>query len=159
MQLMWIVKHIFPPELPFGPPFASITASTLLGRLSTRCWNIADGTCFHSATRALERGRAMALGDLRSGLCACQSSSYTPKNHFCMDLALCTGEFYWNGKGFSPNCCHKVGSTESPRMSLYAVALRFSFNGTKGSSQNHEKPLQAIIPPPNCTVGPMHWGR
>ncbi|CDQ65692.1 unnamed protein product [Oncorhynchus mykiss] len=38
----------------FGPPlFAAITASTLLGRLSTRYWNIAAGTCFHSATRAL----------------------------------------------------------------------------------------------------------
>ena len=24
----------------------------LLGRLSTRCWNIAAGICFHSATRA-----------------------------------------------------------------------------------------------------------
>ena len=38
-----------------GPPFASLTASTLLGRLSTRCWNIAAGTCFHSATGALVR--------------------------------------------------------------------------------------------------------
>ncbi|KAK6322617.1 hypothetical protein J4Q44_G00074090 [Coregonus suidteri] len=27
-----------------GPPFAAITASTILGRLSTRCWNIAPGT-------------------------------------------------------------------------------------------------------------------
>ena len=38
-----------------GPPFAAITASSLLGRLSTRCWNIAVGTCFHSAPRALVR--------------------------------------------------------------------------------------------------------
>jgi hypothetical protein len=37
------------------PPFAAITASTLLGTPSTRCWNIAAGTCFHSATRALMR--------------------------------------------------------------------------------------------------------
>ena len=34
-------------------PTAAITASTLLGRLSTRCWNITAGTCVHSATRAL----------------------------------------------------------------------------------------------------------
>ena len=33
-----------------GPPFAAITASTLLRRFSTRGWNIAAGTCFHSAT-------------------------------------------------------------------------------------------------------------
>ena len=37
-----------------------------------------------------------------------------------------------------PNCCHKVGSSEPSRMSLYAVALRFPFTGTKGPSPNHE---------------------
>jgi hypothetical protein len=37
-----------------------------------------------------------------------------------------------NRKGPSPNCCHKVGSTELSRMSLYAVVLRFPFTGTKG---------------------------
>ena len=37
------------------PSFAGILASTLLGRLSSRCWNIALGTFFHSATRALVR--------------------------------------------------------------------------------------------------------
>jgi hypothetical protein len=37
------------------PPFAAIAAYTLLCRLSTGCWNIAVGTCFHSATRALVR--------------------------------------------------------------------------------------------------------
>ena len=38
----------------------------------------------------------------------------------------------WNRKRLSPTCCHKVGSTESSWMSLYAVALRFPFTGTKG---------------------------
>jgi hypothetical protein len=53
-----------------------------------------------------------------------------------------------------PNCCHKVGSAESSRISLYAVELRFPFSGTKGPSQNHEKQPQTIIPPPpNFTVG------
>ena len=37
------------------PPFTAITASTLLGRLSIRCWNNAVGTCFYSATRAMVR--------------------------------------------------------------------------------------------------------
>jgi hypothetical protein len=31
--------------------FASITVSTLMGRLSTRCWNIVAGTCFQPSTR------------------------------------------------------------------------------------------------------------
>ncbi|KAK6307892.1 hypothetical protein J4Q44_G00211630 [Coregonus suidteri] len=76
------------------PFFAAITASTLLGRLFTRCWNIAAGTCFHSATRALVRSgtdvgrlglaysrrsnssQRCSMG-LRSGLCAGQASSST----------------------------------------------------------------------------------
>ena len=37
----------------WSPP--AITASTLLGRLSTRCWNIAAGTYFHLARKALEK--------------------------------------------------------------------------------------------------------
>ena len=60
----------------------------------------------------------------------------------------------------SPNFCHNVGSTESSRISLYAVKLRFPFIGTKGPSPNHEKQSQTIIPhPPNFTVSTMHWGR
>ena len=56
----------------------------------------------------------------------------------------------------SANSCHKVGSTEWSRMSLYAVALRFPFIRTKGPSPNHEKQHQTIIPPPpNSTV--MMW--
>ena len=117
------------------PPVAAITASTLLGRLSARCWNIAAWTFFHSATsiskdewwgRARSRhsnsSQRFSMG-LRSGLCAGEPSSSTPitTNHFCMDLALPC----WNRKGPSSNCCHKVGSTESSRKSLYAVGLRF----------------------------------
>ena len=80
-------------------------------------------------------------------------------NHFCMDLALRTGALScWNLKGPSPNCCHKVGNTESSRMPLYAVASRFPFTETKGPSPNHEKQPQTIIPPPpNVTVGTMHF--
>ena len=115
------------------PPFAAITASTLLGRLSTRCWNIAAGTCFHSATRALVRlgtdvgrlglahsrcsnsSQRCSMG-LRPRFSVGQSSSSTPisTNHFYTGLALCTGALScWNKKGHSTNCCHKVGSTES----------------------------------------------
>ena len=54
--------------------------------------------------------------------------------------------------------CTKVGSTESSRMSLYGVALRFPFTGSEGLDPNHEKQSQTIIPPPlpNFTVGTMH---
>ena len=108
------------------PPFAAITASTLLGRLSTTCWNIAAGTLSHSATRAFVRsgtdvGRLClirsrrsnssqrCLMGLKSGLCVGQSSSSSPisTNNFYMYLALYLA---------FPNCCHKVGSTESSRM-------------------------------------------
>ena len=71
-----------------------VCASTPLGMLSTRCWNIAAGTCFHSATRALVRsvtdvGRLglahsrcskssqRCAMELRAGLCGGQSSSST----------------------------------------------------------------------------------
>ena len=78
-------------------PFTAITASTLLGRLSIKCWNIAPGNCFHSATRALVRSGSRSNSSqrcsmgLRSVLCAGQSSSSTPisTNHFCIHLALC----------------------------------------------------------------------
>ena len=83
---------------------------------------------------------------LRSGLCAGPSSSSTPTstNHSCMDLALCTGALScWNRKGPSPNCYHRVGNTESSRMSLCAVALRLPFTGTKGPTpwKNIPRPL------------------
>jgi hypothetical protein len=107
----------------FVPPFAAISTSTCLGRLSTICWNIATGTCFHSATRALVRlgtdvgrldlarclrsnsSQSFWMG-LRSGLCAGQSSSSTPisANYLCMDLTSCTGALScWNRKGPSPS--------------------------------------------------------
>jgi hypothetical protein len=38
------------------PPFGAITASTLLRSLPTRCWRIAVGTCFNSATSISEVG-------------------------------------------------------------------------------------------------------
>jgi hypothetical protein len=41
-------------------------------------------------------------------------------------------------------------------MSLYAVALKFTFTGTKEPSPNNEKQPQTIIPhPPDFTVGTM----
>ncbi|CDQ91100.1 unnamed protein product [Oncorhynchus mykiss] len=99
-----IQMHCINMEL--GPPFAATTASTLLGRLSTRCWNIAAGTCFHSATSISEVGRiglarsrcSNSSQRLRSGFYAGQSSSSTPisTNDFCMDLALKTAPDYYS---------------------------------------------------------------
>jgi hypothetical protein len=120
------------------------------------------GTFFHSARSQRSNSSQRCSMGLRSGLCAGQSSSSTPIsiNHFCMDLALCRGKLSCgNRKGPSPNCYHKVGSTESSRMSLYAVALRFPFTGTKGTNPNHEKQPLTIISPPHFTVGTMHCGR
>ena len=108
-----LVEHLIPKSWALiwsWSPFAAITASTLKSRLSTRYWNVAVGTCFHSGTRALMRsgtdvGRLSLarsrcsnsfrwfLVGLRSGLCTGHSSYSAPisKSHFCMDLALCTG--------------------------------------------------------------------
>ncbi|KAK6297750.1 hypothetical protein J4Q44_G00323330, partial [Coregonus suidteri] len=81
-------------------------------------WNIAVGTCFHSATREL----------VRSGTDVGQ-----------LGLA------------------RSLRSNSSQRCSM---ELRFPFTGTKGPSTYHEKQPQTIIPPPpNFTVGTMHWCR
>ena len=97
--------------------------------------------------------------ELRSGLCASQSSSSTPNSliHVFMDLALCTGaQSCWNRKGPSPNCSHKVGSMELSNISWYAEAFRVPFTGTKGPSPAPEKQPHTIIPPPpNFTLGTM----
>ena len=109
MWLSNITFQIHECKYGFSTPVAAITASTFLGRLSIRCWNIAAETCFHSATRALARvgtdigelglahnrlsnsSQKCSMG-LRSGLCVGQSSFSTCKKpNFCMDLALSTG--------------------------------------------------------------------
>ena len=125
-----LIKHLNPKSWSLIWSWSPL-CSTLLGKLSTRHWNIAAGTCFHSATRALLRSGTdvgwlglarirrsnsshRCLMGWRSGRCAGQSSYSTPilTNHFCMDLALCTGALsIWNRKGPSPNCCHKTQVT------------------------------------------------
>jgi hypothetical protein len=66
------------------------------------------------------------LMGLRLGLCADLSSSSTPisTNHFCMDLALCTGELWClNKKEPSPNCYQNVVSAEDfPSLNLRGQA-------------------------------------
>ena len=56
-----------------------------------------------------------------------------------MDLAFCTGELScWNRKGPSPNCCHKVGSTESSRMRLDFPSLELrGLTRTMKTSPDH----------------------
>ena len=57
------------------------------------------------------------------------------------------------GKGLPQTVATKLEAQISSGMSLYAAALRFHFTGMKGSSLNHEKQPQTIIPPPpNMTV-------
>ena len=96
---------------------------------------------------------------LRSGLCAGQSSSYTPDSliHVFMGLALCTGaQSCWNRKESSPNCTHKVGRMELSNISWYAEAFRVPFTGTEGPIQAPEKqPHTIILPPPNFIPGTM----
>ena len=64
------------------------------------------------------------------------------------------------GKGLPQNIATKLEDQNCLEMSLYAVALRFPFTGTKGSSPTHGKQPQTIIPPPlNYTIGTMNCGR
>ena len=110
------------------PPLDAITASTLLGRLSTTCWNLAAGSCFNLARRAWVRSGTVGwLGlarsrrsnssqrcslRLRLGFYAGQSSSSTPlsTDHFCMDVALCTGALsYRNSKGYGLQVNYRSG--------------------------------------------------
>jgi hypothetical protein len=125
-----------------------------MGRLSTRCWNIAAWTCFHSATKLLVRSGTDVghLGLPRSwcskvvqwgwGQGSMQASHvflHQSQQSISVWTSRCTLSC-WNRKGPSPNFFHKVGSTELFRMSLYAVVLRFPFTETKGPIPNHEKP-------------------
>src|SRR4029434_6078389 len=139
-----------------GPPFAAITASTLLGRLSTNFWSVSVGIGAHSFCRAFMRsgtdvgreglGRNLRSSSshrcsmgLTSGLCTGQSSASTlnSSNHDFIVLALCTGaQSCWHRKGPSPNSCHMVGSIALSKMSWYAESLRLPFTGDKGPSPN-----------------------
>ncbi|XP_058230352.1 uncharacterized protein LOC131343021 isoform X2 [Hemibagrus wyckioides] len=168
--------YLFRVQYDVSPPFAAITASTLLGRLSTRFRSVFMGIFDHSSRSTFVRshtdfgreGLALSLRSnssqrcsigLRSGLCAGQSSSSTPDSviHVFMDLALCTGaQSCWKRKGPAPNCSHNVGSMELSKMSWYAEAFRVPFTGTKGPSPAPEKQPHTIIPPPpNFTLGTM----
>ena len=110
LDLHMSFSDIIPNQYDVGPPSAARTASTLLGRLSTRFRSV----CFFflltifpeahwwSHTDVGPEGLALSLRSdssqrcsigLRSGLCAGQSSSSTPDSaiHVFMDLALCSG--------------------------------------------------------------------
>jgi hypothetical protein len=92
------------PSFGVGPPFAAITASTLLGRISTRCCNIAAGTCFHSATRALVRS-GTDVG--RLGLAHSRCSNSSQRYLMGLRLGLCAGHSC-SSTSISPNHSHSV---------------------------------------------------
>jgi hypothetical protein len=138
---MWTPAHrtshskIMGINIDLVPPFAAITASTLLARLSTRCWNIAAGTCFHSTTRALVR---LGTDVGRLGLARSWRSNSSQMFDGVEVRALCRPVKFFHSNLmpflYAPrfvlkqerafrNCCHKVGSTEPSRMSLYAYFI------------------------------------
>ena len=98
-----LVERLIPKSSAYGVGPSLFCYNSLLGRLSTTCWNIAERTHFHSATSALVRSDVGWLGlarslrsylsqtysmELRSGLCALQSSSSTLilTNYFCIPV-------------------------------------------------------------------------
>ncbi|XP_061781022.1 uncharacterized protein [Nerophis lumbriciformis] len=112
-----------------GPPFAAITSSTLLGRLSTR----------------LQSGISKAHW---SGLCAGQSSSSTPDSviHVFIDFALCTGaQSRWKRKGTNPNCSRKLGTGTEKRRDLLLLPLDLR---TTREGEKWKNTLLSYLPPP-----------
>ena len=142
------------------PALLLITGSTLPVRVSTRCWNISAGTCFHSARRALVRpgtdvwrvvlARSWRSNSSQRRLMGLRSGLWRPVTFFHTNLnkPFLSGPRFVHGdifmqkqeQGPSPNCCHNVGSTESSRMSLYAVALTFPFHEGQ-TMKNSPRPL------------------
>ena len=116
---------------------AAITASTLLGRLSTRCRIIAVGTCFHSATSISEVGQ---LGLVSSQLSnSSQRCSMGLKQTLSVWTSLCArGLCHCESRKGLPQT-DAIKGIELSKMSLYAVALRFPFTGTKGLSPNMKR--------------------
>ncbi|KAK6297583.1 hypothetical protein J4Q44_G00321660 [Coregonus suidteri] len=141
--------------------------------------DVAVGTCFHSAPKALVRSgtdvgrlglarsqrsnssRRCFMG-LRSGVCAGQLSSSTRSRQTNSEWTSLCARGHCDaetGKGLPQTVATKL-EAQNHLEYLYAVAFRFPFTGTKGPSPNQEKQPQTIIPPPpNFTVGTMHWGR
>ena len=56
LYIHYMAKSMWTPACPTSHSkiMEMVMHSTLLGRLSTRCWNIAAGTCFHLATSISE---------------------------------------------------------------------------------------------------------
>lgn len=99
-----------------GPPFATMTDSTLLGRFCIRFSSVFMGISDHSSRSRFVRsdtdvGLHLSIW-LRSVFCAGQSSFSTPDLliHVFMDLASC-----WNRKEPSPNCSYNVGAWDCPK--------------------------------------------
>lgn len=115
-----------------GSPFAAITASALLGRLSIR-FNV--GIVEHPSRSAFVRSQRCSLR-FSLGLCAGQSGSSTPGSltHVFMDLAFCTSAC-WNRKRPSP----QNGTMKLSKICCYAEVFRVPFTGTKGPSPTSEE--------------------
>jgi hypothetical protein len=113
------VEHPIPKSwaLIWSCPFVTKTASTLLGRLSTRCWNIAVRSCFHSATRALVRSDT-DVG--RLGLAHSRHSNSSQRCSMGLRSGFCAGQFfhtdidkpflYGQGKGLPQTVATKLES-------------------------------------------------
>ena len=119
----------------------AITAYTLLRRRSTRCWNIAEGDLLPFSHKSISEVRHWCWTIMPGSQSVFQ---FIPKVFDGVEVrALCRPVKFFHSdldKPFLyvprvvhwgivmlkqerafPNCCHRVGSTESSRMSLYDV--------------------------------------
>ena len=116
--------------------FAVVIVYTLLGRLSTRCWNITTGTCFHSATKAFERsGADVGTSGLARSQCS-NSSLCRPVKFFYTDIdkPFLYAPLFVHGGIVMLKQERAFPKLLPQSWKLYAVALRFPFTGSKGPS-------------------------
>jgi hypothetical protein len=162
-----LIKHLIPKSWSWSPLCCYNSLH------SSRCWNIAAGTCFHSATRALVRlctddGRLglarnqdsnssqRCLMRSRSGFCAGQSSSSTLIISLWTSLCArwyCHAE---TGKSLPQTVATKLEAQNH----LECHCMMCSSLELRGLAQTMKKQPQTIIlPPTNFTVSTMHSGR
>ena len=93
---MWThacLKHLIPKIMGINMELVPLcfcnSLHSTLGRFSIRCWNIAAGTCFHSAKRALIRSGNDVV---RLGLARSQRSNSSQRHLIRLRSELCGGQ-------------------------------------------------------------------
>lgn len=83
---------------------------------------ILECVCLNHSTERVFVRSGTDVGFLPKVFSGVEVSALCLSNHVFMNLTLWPGsQSYWNSKGISPNCWHKVRSAQLVKMSLYCV--------------------------------------